>query len=80
MKIRRYQFQGRLLQCPYCWQVQNALSGDTRPKDGDISICIECANPSIIDIKNGVISLRKPKAGEESEICQDTLARLIGDS
>lgn len=59
--------------CPFCESILDtaaAFSHNDKPKNDDISICIECAELSIYVIKEGIISLRKPTEKDIDDIKQ----------
>jgi hypothetical protein len=69
--------------CPYCGyrQDSHAHIGDepATPEPGNLSLCIECAEPSVYVMVAGRLSLRSTTTAERDEIREDatiTAARL----
>lgn len=66
----------RNAQCPYCGgfaDVTVSLPGqqDVPPQDGDISVCLDCVQPSIIVISLFGAALRRTTAAETAQFAVD---------
>ncbi len=58
--------------CGYRFEAATGFRHQRVPKDGDVSICIECANVDIFQIAaDGTISLRKPTPDEQVTLDHD---------
>ena len=54
--------------CPYCGKFTDSASGPVLPKEGDVSVCIQCYN---INIFNADLSIRKPTVEEFAALRSD---------
>jgi hypothetical protein len=61
--------------CPSCGHEHefcSPVTGDRLPKDGDVSVCIDCLAVNIFCNSQGTLSLRKPTPEEAQAIASDS--------
>ena len=68
--------------CPHCESLLDAAAGATpndKPKNNDITVCVECAGICVYVILEGNVSLRKITDQEIDELKQEGMWFQIED-
>lgn len=70
--------QAQIPVCPYCEANNNALSGNSKPRNGDIAICYTCCRASVIKVNP--VRLLKPRNRKEARWCDEALEMVKRDA